>query len=108
MRLDFAGLSHVANDDCLPGFECRSAKAVSFASFQTGHLIGHLGIVIVLAHWSLHYDIDIVVIAMTANLVTALNGDAGPLAVGGFDGHRCPAMPCVIAVNANCHVFHGE
>ena len=84
------------------------SKSRFVASFQTGHLVGHLGIVIVLAHWSLHYDIDIVVIAMTANLVTALNGDAGPLAVwGGFDGHRCPAMPCVIAVNANCHVFHG-
>ena len=63
------------------------SKSRFVASFQT---VGHLGIVIVLAHWSLRYDIDIVVIAMTANLVTALNGDAGPLAVGIF---RWPSMP---------------
>ena len=65
------------------------SKSHLVTSFQTGHLVGHLGIVIVLAHWSLHYDIDIVVVAMTANLVIALNGDAGPLAVG----VRWPSMP---------------
>ena len=60
------------------------SKSLFVAAFQTGHLVGHIGIMIVLAHWSLHYDIDIDVIAMTANLVTALNGDAGPLAGEGW------------------------